>query len=52
MGMLERTTIFLGAFLLFLVQPMIGNTLLPVFGGTATVWSVCLATFQTLLVGG
>ena len=50
--MLERTTIFLGAFLLFLVQPMIGNTLLPVFGGTATVWSVCLATFQTLLVGG
>ena len=52
MGMLERTTIFLGAFLLFLVQPMIGNTLLPMFGGTATVWSVCLATFQTLLVGG
>ena len=52
MGMLERTTIFLGAFLLYLVQPMIGNTLLPVFGGTATVWSVCLATFQTLLVGG
>lgn len=50
--MLERTTIFLGAFLLFLVQPMIGNTLLPVFGGTATVWSVCLATFQTLLIGG
>lgn len=50
--MLERTTIFLGAFLLFLVQPMIGNSLLPVFGGTATVWSVCLATFQTLLVGG
>ena len=52
MGMLEKTTIFLGAFLLFLVQPMAGNTLLPAFGGTATVWSVCLATFQTLLVGG
>ena len=50
--MLERITIFLGAFLLFLVQPMIGNTLLPVFGGTATVWSVCLAMFQALLVGG
>lgn len=52
MGMLERTTIFLGAFLLFLLQPMVGSTLLPVFGGTATVWSVCLASFQTLLVGG
>ncbi len=52
MRMLERTTIFLGAFLLFLVQPMIGNSLLPLFGGTATVWSVCLATFQILLIGG
>ena len=52
MGMLEKATIFLGAFLLFLVQPMVGNTLLPVFGGTATVWSVCLAAFQILLVAG
>ena len=52
MGMLEISTIFLGAFLLFLVQPMMGNALLPQFGGTATVWSVCLATFQILLVGG
>ena len=43
MGMLERTTIFLGAFLRFLVQPMIGNTLLPVFGGTATVKSLTVA---------
>ena len=50
--MLQRTTIFLGAFILFLVQPLIGNTLLPMFGGTATVWNVCLATFQIMLVGG
>lgn len=45
-------TIFLGAFLVFLVQPMIGNTLLPYFGGTAAVWNVCLASFQLLLIGG
>lgn len=31
---------------------MVGRTLLPAFGGSAAVWSVCLATFQALLVGG
>lgn len=50
--MIEVLTIFLGAFLVFLVQPLIGNVLLPVFGGTANVWSACLAAFQILLVGG
>lgn len=44
--------IFLGAFLAFLIQPMVGNTLLPVFGGSASVWSSCLASFQVLLVAG
>lgn len=45
-------TIFLGAFLTFLIEPLVGNTLLPVFGGTAATWSACLAVFQALLVGG
>jgi hypothetical protein len=49
---LPRLTIFTGAFLLFGVQPMVGSTLLPVFGGTAAVWTVCLAAFQTLLLAG
>lgn len=49
---MARLTIFLGAFLAFLVQPLVGNTLLPAFGGTATVWNWCLALFQVLLVGG
>ncbi|MGI6391377.1 MAG: spermidine synthase [Kiritimatiellia bacterium] len=44
--------IFLGSFLLFGVQPMLGRTLLPSFGGTATVWTVCLASYQTLLLIG
>jgi len=44
--------IFLGSFLLFGVQPMLGRTLLPSFGGTAAVWTVCLAAYQTLLLAG
>ena len=49
---LPSATIFLGAFLVFGVQPLIGRTLLPVFGGTAAVWVVCLCSFQLLLLGG
>ncbi len=49
---LAKIVIFLGSFLGFAVQPMIGRTLLPLFGGTATVWVICLATFQVLLLGG
>jgi hypothetical protein len=45
-------TIFCGAFLLFLVQPIIAKELLPWFGGAANVWATCLAFFQLgLLVG-
>lgn len=50
--LLAAVSIFTGSFLLFLVQPMIGNFLLPHFGGTATVWIVCLCTFQVLLIAG
>lgn len=49
---LAKLTIFLGSFLVFGVQPMVGRTLLPVFGGTAAVWVVCLCAFQVLLLGG
>ena len=52
MKVLAALTIFLGSCLLFLVQPMIGNLLLPFFGGTAGVWVVCLCSFQALLVLG
>jgi len=45
-------TIFLGAFLLFFVQPMIARHLLPTFGGAASVWIVCLLFFQTSLLLG
>ena len=49
---LPSLTIFLGSFLIFGVQPMLGRTLLPSFGGTAAVWTTCLATYQVLLLVG
>ncbi len=43
---------FLGAFLLFSVQPMIGKMALPELGGTPAVWNTCLVYFQGMLLGG
>jgi hypothetical protein len=45
-------TVFLGAFLLFQIQPIMGKYLLPWFGGVPAVWTVCLLFFQFLLLGG
>jgi hypothetical protein len=45
-------TIFLSAFLLFQVQPLMGRYILPWFGGTPAVWSVCLLFFQCILLAG
>jgi len=42
--------VFLGAFLLFLVEPIAAKQLLPVFGGSAAVWITCLVFFQTALL--
>jgi SAM-dependent methyltransferase len=45
-------TIFLGAFLLFEVQPLIAKIILPWFGGAASVWIMCLLFFQFVLLLG
>ena len=45
-------TIFLSAFLLFQIQPLIGKFILPWFGGTPGVWTTCMLVFQVLLFGG
>jgi hypothetical protein len=45
-------TIFAAAFLLFSLQPLVGKIVLPRFGGSAAVWSVCLVFFQTALLAG
>jgi len=45
-------TLFVSAFLVFLVQPMLGKMILPLYGGTPAVWNTCLCFFQgTLLLG-
>lgn len=49
---LHALTIFLGAFLLFQVQPLIGKYILPWFGGGPGVWTTCLLFFQAALLGG
>jgi hypothetical protein len=45
-------SIFLSAFLLFEVQPLIAKEILPWFGGSAGVWTTCMLFFQLLLLGG
>ncbi len=45
-------SIFLSAFLLFQIQPMIGKFILPWFGGTPAVWSTLMLFFEILLTGG
>jgi SAM-dependent methyltransferase len=45
-------TVFLGAFLLFQVQPLIGKYILPWFGGSPEVWTTCMLFFQVLLLAG
>ena len=50
--LLHVATIFLSAFLLFLVQPIIAKQILPWFGGAAAVWATCLVFFQSVLLLG
>ena len=49
---LYAATIFVSAFLLFLVQPIMAKQILPWFGGSANVWTTCLVFFQTTLLLG
>jgi hypothetical protein len=42
---LFAAAIFLSAFLMFQVQPMVGKRILPWFGGVPGVWTLCLAFY-------
>lgn len=44
------TTAFVGASLLFVVQPLVAKLILPSYGGSATVWSTSSLFFQVLLL--
>ena len=49
---LYAVTLFVGAALLFLVQPLVGKLLLPLVGGSPGVWNTCMVFFQVVLLGG
>ncbi len=51
-ALLAPATIFLGASLLFAVEPLIAKMILPWFGGSAAVWIACLLFFQAALLAG
>lgn len=44
--------IFTGAFLIFLIQPMIANILLPKVGGSPNIWNTSAVFFQVSLLAG
>jgi len=52
MTLVYGTTIFVAAFLLFQVQPIIAKMILPWFGGSSAVWSTCMVFFQSVLLFG
>jgi SAM-dependent methyltransferase len=49
---LYAVTIFLSAFLLFVVEPMAAKQLLPTLGGSSAVWTTCLVFFSVMLLLG
>jgi hypothetical protein len=52
MLLLYGLTIFLSAFLLFLIQPMFARMALPLLGGSPGVWNTALVFYQAALLAG
>ena len=52
LAIIYAATIFVSAFLLFQVQPLVSKHILPWFGGTPAVWTTCMLFFQMLLFAG
>ncbi len=51
-GVLFAATVLAGAVLLFLLEPFVGKSLLPLVGGTPAVWNTCVFFFQFVLLAG
>src|SRR6476646_5451601 len=49
---LYAATMFLGATLLFVLEPLVAKALLPLLGGGAAVWITAVAFFQMALLAG
>lgn len=50
--LLFQVEIILASGLLFLIEPLAAKQLLPIFGGSASVWITCLVFFQAALLLG
>lgn len=50
--MLFAVTTFASAGLVFMVQPMVAKLVLPLLGGSSSVWNTSIAFFQTALLVG
>src|SRR5271156_4377814 len=51
-SMLFCVSTFLAAFLLFQIEPVVGKIVTPLYGGTASVWTICLFFFQFVVLLG
>ncbi len=49
---LHGLTIYISAFLLFLLQIITAKQILPWFGGSAAVWATCMVFYQVVLLFG
>src|SRR5262245_3057755 len=45
-------TIFVSSSLLFILQPLFARIVLPVLGGSPSVWNTCMVFFQAALLAG
>ncbi|MCK4836238.1 MAG: hypothetical protein KAT17_06360, partial [Candidatus Aminicenantes bacterium] len=52
MALVFGSTVFISSVLLFWVQPMVSKMILPLFGGTPSVWTSCMLFFQIFLLAG
>jgi SAM-dependent methyltransferase len=52
MAALHTATIFVSALLLFLVQPMFARMVLPLLGGSPSVWNTAMVFYQAALLAG
>jgi spermidine synthase len=50
--LLLAAMVFLGAFLSFSMEPLVGRILVPLFGGAIHVWLTCIMFFQAMLLIG
>jgi predicted membrane-bound spermidine synthase len=52
MQVLFASAVFVSAVLLFWLQPLFSKTVLPLLGGTPSVWNTCMLFYQTVLLVG